>query len=143
MRGRNFSKLTATLAYLTPPFLSAIAFVNLFSPNAGLYSVFVSDVLGAPWLKFNIFSMAGMVLVTVPHTFPFIYLLAASAMQSVDASFEESAQILGAKRLRTALAITLPLVAPSVLAGTLIAFVNAIALFRSHAIIRIPGRIFT
>src|SRR5262249_34084609 len=59
MPGKNFSKLTATLAYLTPPFLSAIAFVNLFSPNAGLYSVFVSEVLGAPWLKFNIFSMAG------------------------------------------------------------------------------------
>jgi iron(III) transport system permease protein len=143
MPGKNFSKLTATLAYLTPPFLSAIAFVNLFSPNAGLYSVFVSDVLGAPWLKFNIFSMAGMVLVTVPHTFPFIYLLAASALQSVDASFEESAQILGARRLRTALAITMPLVAPSILAGILIAFVNAIALFGSQAIIGVPGRIFT
>jgi iron(III) transport system permease protein len=143
MPGKNFSKLTATLAYLTPPFLSAIAFVNLFSPNAGLYSVFVTDVLGAPWLKFNIFSMAGMVLVTVPHTFPFIYLLAVSALHSVDASYEESAQILGAGRLRTALSITMPLVAPSVLAGILIAFVNAIALFGSQAIIGVPGRIFT
>jgi iron(III) transport system permease protein len=143
MPGRRFTKLTASLAYLTPPFLSAIAFVNLFSPNAGLYSVFVGDVLGAPWLKFNIFSMAGMVLVTVPHTFPFIYLLASSALQSVDASFEESAQILGASRMRTAMAVTLPLVAPSVLAGTLIAFVNAIALFGSQAIIGVPGRIFT
>ena len=34
--------------------------------------------------------------------FPFVYLLASSALQSVDASYEEAAQILGAGKLRTA-----------------------------------------
>ena len=91
-------RATATLSYLSPPFLTAIAFVNLFSPNAGLINVFLRDVLGAPWLTFNVFSMAGLVLVTVLHTFPFVYLLASSALQSVDASYEEAAQILGAGR---------------------------------------------
>ena len=141
--GKGFVKLTATLAYLSPPFLLAIAYVNLFSPNAGLVNVFTRDVLGLPWLGFNVFSMAGLVLVTVPHTFPFVYLLAASALSSVDASFEESAQILGAGKLRTALAITGPLVAPSILSGALIGFVNAIALFGSQAIVGLPARIFT
>jgi iron(III) transport system permease protein len=56
---------------------------------------------------------------------------------------EESAQILGASRWRTALAVTGPLVAPAVLSGALIAFVNAIALFGSQAIIGLPGRVFT
>jgi iron(III) transport system permease protein len=101
------------------------------------------DVAGLPWLTFNIFSMPGLVLVTVTHTFPFVYLLAASALQSVDASYEEAAQILGAGKLRTALAITAPLVAPAVLSGTLLGFVNAIALFGSQAIIGLPGRIVT
>jgi iron(III) transport system permease protein len=117
--------------------------VNLFGPNAGLVNQFVRDVVGAPALTFNVFSMAGLVLVTVPHTFPFVYLLAASALESVDASLEESARILGAGRWRTALAITAPLVAPAVLAGALVAFVNAIALFGSQAIIGLPGRVFT
>jgi iron(III) transport system permease protein len=87
--------------------------------------------------------MSGLVLVTVLHTFPFVYLLAASALESVDASMEESAQILGAGRWRTAAAITGPLVAPAVLSGALIAFVNAIALFGSQAIIGLPARLFT
>ena len=87
--------------------------------------------------------MSGLVLVTVIHTFPFVYLLAASALESVDASMEESAQILGAGSWRTATAVTLPLVAPAILSGALIAFVNAIALFGSQAIIGLPGRIFT
>jgi iron(III) transport system permease protein len=136
-------QLTATLSYLSPPFLTAIAFTYLFSPNAGLINAFMRDVAGLPWLTFNIFSMPGLVLVTVMHTFPFVYLLAASALQSVDASYEEAAQILGAGKLRTALAITAPLVAPAVLSGTLLGFVNAIALFGSQAIIGLPGRIVT
>lgn len=136
-------RLTANLSYLSPPFLTAIAFVNLFSPNAGMLNVLFRDVMGMPALTFNIFSMSGMVLVTVMHTFPFVYLLASTSLESVDASYEEAAQILGAGKMRTTLAITLPLVAPAILAGTLLAFVNAIALFGSQAIIGLPARIFT
>ena len=136
-------QITATLSYLSPPFLTAIAFTYLFSPNAGLVNVLMRDVAGFPWLTFNVFSMQGLVLVTVLHTFPFVYLLASSALLSVDASYEEAAQILGASKLRTALSITAPLVAPAILSGTLLAFVNALALFGSQAIIGLPARIFT
>jgi iron(III) transport system permease protein len=141
--GKALIQLTASLSYLSPPFLTAIAFVYLFSPNAGLINVLVRDVMGVPFLTFNIFSMTGLVLVTVLHTFPFVYLLASSALLSVDASYEEAAQILGASKLRTALTVTAPLVAPAILSGTLLAFVNAIALFGSQAIIGLPGRIVT
>jgi iron(III) transport system permease protein len=140
---RRLIHLIAVVAYVTPPFLTAIAFVNLFSPNAGLVNRFLRDVAGLPALTFNIFSMSGLVLVTVLHTFPFVYLLAASALESVDAALEESGQILGAGRWKIARAVTLPLVTPAVLSGALIAFVNAIALFGSQAIIGLPGRVFT
>jgi iron(III) transport system permease protein len=140
--GKPLIRATATLSYLSPPFLTAIAFVNLFSPNSGLVNVALRE-LNLSWLTFNIFSMKGLVLVTVLHTFPFVYLLAASALQSVDASYEEAAQILGSGKWRTALAITGPLVMPAILSGTLIAFVNSIALFGSQAILGLPGRIFT
>ena len=72
-----------------------------------------------------------------------MYLLAASALESIDASMEESARMLGAGWWRTLRVVTVPLVAPAILAGALIAFVNAIALFGSQAIIGLPGRIFT
>ncbi|HTH96734.1 MAG TPA: iron ABC transporter permease [Stellaceae bacterium] len=140
---KKLIQAASTLSYLSPPFLTAIAFVNLFSPNAGLVNVFIHDVLGLKEITLNIFTMAGLVTVTVLHTFPFVYLLASSALQSVDASYEEAAQILGAGKLRTALVITGPLVAPAILSGTLLAFVNAIALFGSQAIIGLPGRVIT
>jgi ABC-type Fe3+ transport system permease subunit len=52
--GKPLIRATATLAYLSPPFLTAIAFVNLFGPNAGLINKLLRDVLGLPWLTFNI-----------------------------------------------------------------------------------------
>jgi iron(III) transport system permease protein len=140
---KSLITLTATLAYLSPPFLTAIAFVNLFGPNSGLLNKLMRDVLGLPFLTFDIFSMKGLVLVTVLHTFPFVFLLAASALKSVDASYEEAAQILGAGKWRTAFSITAPLVTPAILSGTLLAFVNSIALFGSQAIIGLPGRVVT
>jgi iron(III) transport system permease protein len=69
---KKFINATATLSYLLPPFLTAIAFTYLFSPNAGLINVLMRDVLGLPWLTFNLFSMTGLVIVTVMHTFPFV-----------------------------------------------------------------------
>ena len=141
--GKKLIRFTASAAYLSPPFLVAIAYVNLFSPNAGVANVFLRKVLGLSFLHFNVFTMTGLVLVTVLHTFPFVYLLASTALQSVDASYEEAAQILGAGKFRVALLITGPLVAPAILSGVLLAFVNAIALFGSQAIIGLPGRIVT
>jgi iron(III) transport system permease protein len=140
--GKRLIRATANLAYLSPPFLTAIAFVNLFGPNAGVINKLLRE-LDLSWLTFNIFTMSGLVLVTVMHTFPFVFILAASALHSVDASYEEAAQILGASKWRTAFSITAPLVTPAILSGTLIAFVNAIALFGSQAIIGLPGRVVT
>src|SRR5262249_18563401 len=37
--GKALIQATASLSYLSPPFLTAIAFVYLFSPNAGLINV--------------------------------------------------------------------------------------------------------
>ena len=70
--------------------------------------------------------MPGLVLVTVMHTFPFVYLLASSALQSVDASYEEAAQILGASWMQTMRHITFPLIRPGLFAGWLLVFVPAI-----------------
>src|SRR6185437_16006763 len=48
--GKPFVRLTATIAYLSPPFLLAIAYVNLFSPRAGIVNAFLRDVAGLPSL---------------------------------------------------------------------------------------------
>jgi len=109
--GRQFVKLTATLSYLSPPFLVAIAYVNLFSPRAGVINAFLRHATGTSLFTFNIFSMPGLVLVTVLHTFP-------SSTCSHRRRFLRSMRATrnranpGAGKLRTLWSVTFPLVAP-------------------------------
>lgn len=143
MPGKGIVRALVYVSYMTPPFLTAIAYVSLLSPNAGLINRFVASMVGTDTGPFNIFSLWGMIFVTSTHVFPFVFMLTSSALESLDASLEESAQILRASRIKTALSITLPLVAPAILSGALLAFVNAIALFGSQAILGLPARIYT
>jgi iron(III) transport system permease protein len=140
---RGAVRAAVTAAYVAPPFLLAVAYVILAAPNTGVLNRFVSGLFGVERGPFNAYTLPTLIVVTSLHTFPVVFLLAAAALSSVDASFEQAARLLGAGRLRTTLRITLPLVLPSVLTGALLAFVTAIALFGSQAILGIPGRVYT
>src|SRR5215207_651286 len=107
------------VSYITPPFLSSIAYVVLLAPNAGAVNQ-VFKLLGFERGPFNAFSLPTMIFVTSLHTFPYVFLMVSSALESVDASLEQSAQILGAGRLKNALSITLPMVPPAIFAGALL-----------------------
>jgi iron(III) transport system permease protein len=85
--------------------------------------------------------MPGVIFVIGIHVFAFTYFLTHSALKSVDASLEESAQMLGAKRWQTTLRINLPLVAPAITGGALLAAIDSLALFGPQAIIGTPAQI--
>lgn len=142
MPAKGLVRALVGISYITPPFLSAIAYVVLLAPNSGALNGVVR-ALGFERGPFNAFSLPTMIFVTGLHTFPYVFLLTSSALESIDASLEESAQVLGAGRKRIALRVTLPLAMPAILAGALLAFVNAISLFGSQAILGLPGRVFT
>jgi len=85
--------------------------------------------------------MGGIVFVIGIHVFAFTYFLTYNALCSVDASFEESAQILGARRWQTTLRVNLPLVAPAITGGALLSAIDSLALFGPQAIIGMPAQI--
>lgn len=142
--GRRAIWTLVNVAYATPPFLSAIAYVMLLGPNAGLVNRGIRAALGMTGGgPLNIFTLAGLAFVITIHVFPFVFLMVAGALESLDPALEQSAQILGAGRLRTLSFVTLPMVRPAILAGTLLAFVDSLALFGPQAIIGVPARIST
>ncbi|MBY0462176.1 MAG: ABC transporter permease subunit [Alphaproteobacteria bacterium] len=70
-------------------------------------------------------SERGMMTVTIAHTtlaMAYVYLIVQARLQDFDRSLEEAAQDLGAKPMMVFFKITLPLIAPSLLAGWLLSF---------------------
>ena len=129
------------LSYIMPPYLTALAYIFLLGPDAGHFNRLLQRAFGFESGPLNIFSMPGVIFVIGIHVFAFTYFLTHSALKSVDASLEESAQMLGARRWQTALRINLPLVAPAVTGGALLAAINSLALFGPQAIIGTPAQI--
>ena len=129
------------LSYITPPYLTALAYIILMGPDAGHFNRLLRWLLGLETAPFNVFSMGGVIFVIGIHVFAFTYFLTYTALQSVDASLEESAQVLGASRWAVIRRINLPLVAPAITGGALLAAVDSLALFGPQAILGMPARI--
>jgi iron(III) transport system permease protein len=141
MRLRRLVHALVALSYITPPYLTALAYTILLGPDAGWFNRLLRALFGFTSGPVNIFSMAGVIFVIGIHVFAFTYFLTYSALQFVDASLEESAQMLGAKRWKTVLRINLPLVAPAITGGALLSAIDSLALFGPQAIIGTPAQI--
>ena len=137
---RSLQALVA-LSYITPPYLTAIAYIILLGPDAGYFNRMLQSITGASRGPINIFSMGGVIFVIVMHVFPFTFFMTYAALRSVDASYEEAARLLGAKRLSVLFRINLPLVAPAITGGALLSAIGSMALFGPQAFLGLPAQI--
>jgi iron(III) transport system permease protein len=134
-----------TASFVTPPFLGAIAWELLAAPNSGLLNKIFRAVTGAEQDEhlFNIYTMTGIIFVISCYTFPYVFVLVANSLDRTPGELEDASSILGGGRWYTARRITIPLVLPALLAGALVAFLQAMTLFGSPAILALPAGFHT
>jgi len=132
-------------SFVTPPFLGAIAWEILAAPNSGILNHIWRAVTGAETDEhlFNIYSLPGLIFVIACYTFPYVFVLVTNALERIPAELEDASAMLGARAWNTVRRITIPLVLPAVLAGGLIAFLQAMTLFGSPAILALPAGFHT
>jgi iron(III) transport system permease protein len=136
-------RITMTASFVTPPFLGAIAWEILAAPNSGILNRLWRDLAGTEEALFNIYSLPGLIFVIACYTTPFVFVLLANALDRIPADLEDAAGILGAAPSRILRDVTLPLVLPAILAGALVAFLQAMVLFGSPAILALPAGFHT
>jgi iron(III) transport system permease protein len=142
---RRTVRALVTASFVTPPFLGAIAWELLAAPNSGLLNQAFRAVTGAERDEylFNIYSLPGVIFVISCYTFPYVFVLVANALDRIPADLEDASSILGASAWTTARRVTVPLAMPALLAGALIAFLQAMTLFGSPAILALPAGFHT
>jgi iron(III) transport system permease protein len=140
MPAKGLVRLMVFAAFVTPPYLGAVGWILLAGPNAGWLNKLWIALTGADHGIFNIYSMAGLIVVVSTTSFPYVFVFVNAALDLVSSEMEDAANILGAGTLRTTLRITLPLVLPAILGGLIISFLEAIALFGAPALSGLPAR---
>ena len=142
---RRTVRVLVMASLVTPPFVGAIAWEMLAAPNSGLLNQLYRLLTGAPpdEALLDIYSLSGLIFVIACYTFPYVFILVANALDRMPGELEDASSMLGAGRWATAWRITVPLALPTLVAGALVAFLQALNLFGSPAILAIPAGFHT
>ena len=135
--GRRMLDLVAVMPLFVPPLVGAFAWDILASPRSGILNI-AARSLGLP-VAFNIYTFGGIGFAYAIYYAPYVYLFVAAALRNMDATLEEAAAMSGAGRWVVFRTVTLPLVAPALLASALLVFVLLVELFAIPAVLGEPG----
>jgi iron(III) transport system permease protein len=139
--GREKLERLMELPYYMTPLVGALAWAVLASPKSGFFNQ-VWRWAGGSGDLFNIYSMMGIAWIMALFEGTVAFVMISASMKSMDPALEESARVIGASKLRTALTVTLPLVMPGVLGATLFVFAEMLGSFAAALVIGIPARVY-
>ena len=139
---KGFMKAMFLVPFMLPSFIGALAWKMLLSPNAGFINTFFMNHFGLSGPIFNIYSYIGISGVEVMYLFPFVFIQVCGALERMDPTLEESARISGAGLFTITRKITIPLVLPSILSGSLLIMLYSMAHFGTVAVLGIENGIY-
>jgi len=122
-RGKLLLQTLGVLPLVIPPFVGAVA-LQLILGRSGMVNLLLLRWFGisVPFME----GLGGVVLVQTLHYFPFIMLNTAVSLANIDPSLEEMAQNMGSHGWRLFTRVTLPLMLPGYVAGSLLTFIRVI-----------------
>jgi len=141
--GKKFFRALFVMTYMVPPYVGAMAWLRLLNPTVGNLNVFIQNILGLSKAPFNIYSIGGLVWVLTTFYYPYAFITISRAMEKMDPSLEEASRISGASPIKTLMTITMPMMAPAIVAGALLVFVSAASCYGIPSIIGAPGKVHT
>jgi len=136
---KGFIAGSSMIPLFVPPLVAGVAWGILGSPKTGLLNTSLK------WLgidfRFDFYSMSGLILVFGIYYAPYVYMFTASALRNMDPSLEEASEVSGASAFTTLFTVTFPLIAPAILAGSLLSFVVMLGIYGVPAALGAPANI--
>jgi molybdate transport system permease protein len=123
-RGRNVVRAIVTLPMVLPPVVGGAALLFAFG-RSGLIGEPLDNTTGF-LLPFSIW---GVIMANTFVAMPFLVITVEGALAGSDSRYEEAAASLGASRLTVFRRVTIPMIAPSLRAGVLLAWARALGEF--------------
>ncbi|MBL8669876.1 MAG: ABC transporter permease subunit [Alphaproteobacteria bacterium] len=127
--GRATLRTLVTLPLAVPVLIAAYA-LTLFFAEHGLFNYLLVHVLGIAGKPLVIsYTWTGLVLACVWRFFPYTALVVIAAIEGLNQDIEDAAACAGARPHQVFLRITLPLLVPAVITGSVLTFVGAFGTF--------------
>lgn len=122
--GRSLLRALTTLPMVLPPVVGGIALLLAFG-RRGLLGQLLDRTFGISLP----FTTAGVIMAETFVAMPFLILTVEAGLRSMDLRYEEAARTLGAGRWTVFRWVTVPLIAPSLVAGAVLCWARALGEF--------------
>jgi molybdate transport system permease protein len=124
VRGISMMRALVTLPLVLPPVVGGVALLLAFG-RQGVVGRLLDE-----WTGITLpFTTAGVIVAETFVAMPFLVITVEGAFRASDRGFEEAAATLGASRLTVFRTVTVPLIAPSLLAGAVLCWARALGEF--------------
>jgi iron(III) transport system permease protein len=124
---RRVFAVAAALPLVIPSYVAALALLGAFGPR-GMLQRLLEGSFGVERLP-EIYGFPGAFVALTLSTYPYVFLLAAASLRTLDPSLEDAARSLGRSRLGAFAQVTLPRLRPAVGAGALLVALYALSDF--------------
>jgi molybdate transport system permease protein len=122
--GRRLVRALVTVPLVLPPVVGGVALLLVLG-RRGLVGQWLDSAFGITLP----FTTAGVVLAEAFVAMPFLVISVEGALRAADLRFEEAAATLGASRWTVFRRVTLPLIAPGIVAGAVLCWARALGEF--------------
>jgi iron(III) transport system permease protein len=141
--GGRLLEFAMWVTFFIPLLPVTLSWILLLHPRYGIIN---SALMSLPFIHsppFGIYSVGGILWVhIVASSVPVMVLILGPAIRQLDASFEEVARVCGSGPFAVFRQITLPILAPAILTGTLAGFIKSLEAFEVEQLLGRPAGIF-
>src|SRR5215467_4370298 len=139
--GRRWIEFAFWAAFFLPTLTVTLSWILLLDPEYGLVNTSLAALLGRR--PFDIYSFWGIVWVhVVTGSLTVKVILLTPAFRNMNTAFEEASYVAGGTTLRTALRITVPVMAPAILSVLLLGTMVSLQTFEVEQVLGLPFRFF-
>ncbi|WP_440897827.1 ABC transporter permease [Amphibacillus sp. Q70] len=132
IKGKLYLQILILISSMAPPFIGAYAWILLMGRN-GVVTNFLSDIFHITMP--DIYGFTGILIVLTLQLTPLIYMFMMGAFKSIDNSLIEAAESMGYTGFKKIWLVIMPLMVPTILAGSLLVFMRALADFGTPMLI--------
>ena len=139
---KGFVEVMLWLGFFLPLLPMTMGWILLLDPHYGLINKFLVRFFGLAEAPFNIYSYWGIIWCHVAFSTSVRFLLMTPAFSAMDAALEEAALVCGSNRAGVLMRVTIPVLAPAVLASTALGLVKSLESFEIELVLGIPAGIY-
>ncbi len=141
--GGRFIEFAMWMAFFVPLLPVTLSWILLLNPHYGLINQALMLLPFVTHAPFDIYSIEGILWVHITaSSVPVMVVLLGPAIRQLDASFEEVGRVCGSRPLAVFCKITVPILAPAILTGTLAGFIKSLEAFEVEQLLGRPSDIF-